>query len=209
MYFMFLFTAVTNAFNILFNAEYPVMEVNNGFNYSPAKGVRMAAIFPSDIEDDHLRQSVPLTSDEQQPAESSDTSIQMMRRVRNSAGSDTLQSSPSPHHSVHSLPGHRSAILHTFQPHLCKPGVNQCEHPTMMTCVLCDPNTTVAVVHSGLTRGGSGSCPRLDTIISEDEMGGGQTSCDDRDITFGILSDGYHGSQPPGHETGIYNNSLG
>lgn len=55
--------------------EYPIMaECNGGFGYSPSPHkMRTAAIFPSDIEDDDQRQSIPLTQDEQQPAEASGT----------------------------------------------------------------------------------------------------------------------------------------
>ena len=47
---------------------------NGGFGYSPSPHhMRVGAIFPSDIEDDDQRLSVPLTQDEQHPAESSGT----------------------------------------------------------------------------------------------------------------------------------------
>ncbi len=39
------------------------------FGLPPSKHHRLHALFPSDIDDDELRQSIPLTSDEQQLAE--------------------------------------------------------------------------------------------------------------------------------------------
>ena len=73
----------------------------------------MAAMFPSDMDDDDHRQSVPLTSDEQQLAETSDNSITALHRVTGAGGSDCdTEHSASPS----SRSTHSTGLLYTFHP---------------------------------------------------------------------------------------------
>lgn len=52
-------------------AEYSGLDLSGvGLGFAGSKS-RTAAIFPSDVEDDDHRQQIPLTMDEQQPAQAS------------------------------------------------------------------------------------------------------------------------------------------
>ncbi|CAH1784097.1 unnamed protein product [Owenia fusiformis] len=73
---------------------------------------RTAAIFPSDVDDDDHRQSIPLTLDEQQTARVSDDSITALNQRLMPGNSDTMSSFQS-HNSVQSCGPH----LQTFHPY--------------------------------------------------------------------------------------------
>ncbi|XP_013398463.1 leucine-rich repeats and immunoglobulin-like domains protein 3 [Lingula anatina] len=77
--------------------------------YAKAECGRTAAIFPSDVEDDDLKQSVPLTCDEHQPAAESEHSINSLSLP--SSASDS--SSP----STRSTSSTGLNSLQTFNPH--------------------------------------------------------------------------------------------